>query len=226
MKNTNIFKVLLIISISPDFAYSMMHIPTSPTEAYNIMNIPENASENKIEAFEMLNNQELTNTQSDTIFDHWHNSYCHKDDDKSLIGAILARKSHSVIADLIHNGADVNETESEFLHYFIPVLGFALDRGTDKESVEIIKELIKAKANVNAEIYNRVSDENLYGMMPLLTYATIYSSPEVVQLLINAGAKDCIPDQTSPIQFKKSALMIANELGKKDTARILELSFF
>lgn len=72
--------------------------------------------------------------------------------------------------------------------------------------------LIAAGADVNGITYNRVTDTDVYGMMPLLTYATIYSSAEIVQMFIDAGAKDIVLEE-SPIAFKKTALMIAKELG-------------
>ena len=82
--------------------------------------------------------------------------------------------------------------------------------------------LIKAGADVNATTYNRVEDEHLYGKMPLLTYAVIYSSAEIVQLLVDAGAQDKIIDPESKMSFKKTALMIAQELGKSDVVKVLE----
>ena len=126
------------------------------------------------------------------------------------------------INSLITNDADVNEVDMEFLRCLKPVLRYALDRGVDQESVEIIKTLINAGADVNATTYNRVEDANVYGMMPLLTYAAIYSSVEIVQLLVDAGAKDRILSPTDSITFKKTALAIAQNLGKSDVVQVLE----
>ena len=141
--------------------------------------------------------------------------------DKDFMSAVLNRRNNcSVIADFIKRGANVNACSQIFLRSVTPVLRCALDRGTDKESVEIIKLLIAAGANVNARTYNRVDNEH-YGMMPLLTYAVIYSSPEVVQLFINAGAnKKNVCGDTS-MDYKKTALMAAQELGKTEIVKIL-----
>lgn len=139
----------------------------------------------------------------------------------NLMRAIATKESPSSIALLIAKGEDVNECNMEFLRWLKPVLRYALDRGTDKESVEIIRMLIDAGADVNKITYNRVEDKRVYGMMPLLTYAAIYSSAEIVQILIDAGAKD-IQAEDSPISFKKTALTIAQELGKMDIAKILQ----
>ncbi len=132
----------------------------------------------------------------------------------SLIEAIQNKQPLHTIRQLIMEGEDVNAIDFEFLRYVNPVLRYALDRGTDEESVEIIKMLISNGANVNKVTYNRVSDEKLYGMMPLLTYATIYSSAEIVRILIDAGAKDTIVP--GPLNFEKTALMIAQELEKSE----------
>lgn len=142
------------------------------------------------------------------------------DDCLSLIVAIVNKQSPLKISYLIAKGEDVNEIVSEFLRELKPVLRYALDRGTDSESVEIIRMLIQAGADVNAITYNRVDKPLLYGMMPLLTYAAIYSSAQVAQMFIDAGARDTIlPDEG--ITFKKTALAIAQELGKADIVKIL-----
>lgn len=140
--------------------------------------------------------------------------------DSRLINAIDYKKSLQEIKDLIAKGADVNEVDMEFLRCLKPVLRYALDRGTDQESVQIIKMLVDAGADVNKITYNRVPDEQVYGMMPLLTYAAIYSSTEIVQILIDAGARDRICE--GDLSFKKSALEIAKELDKADVAKVLE----
>lgn len=139
-----------------------------------------------------------------------------------LIQAIANNESPEKIEYLITLGDDVNETESEQPYCCNPVLRYALDRGTDPDSVEIIKMLIQAGADVTARTYNRVQDKRVYGFMNLLTYAALYSSVEVVKLLINAGAHDCTPQYISPIGFGKSALTIAKELGNTDIVHELE----
>lgn len=152
--------------------------------------------------------------------------YCKPDfsayfSDSLLMIAIEDKQSPKEIKRIIAEGADVNEVDSEYIRRLKPVLRYALDRGTDPESVEIIKMLIDADADVNDITYNRVEDQRFYGMMPLLTYAAIYSSTEIVQMLVDAGARDKILSDDT-ITFKKSAFMIAQELGKMDVAVILK----
>lgn len=139
----------------------------------------------------------------------------------SLMKAIEEGESPVVISQLIEQGEDVNAIDSECIRWLKPVLRYALDRGTDKPSIEIIKMLIAAGADVNEVTYNRVTDEKVYGMMPLLTYACIYSSAEIVQLLVNAGSIDTILPNNG-ITFNKSALTIAKELEKTDIIHVLE----
>lgn len=138
-----------------------------------------------------------------------------------LMDAIAGKKNPSEIKHMIFEGANVNEVDFEFLRCLKPVLRYALDRGTDTKSVEIIKMLIAAGADVNATTYNRVEDEHVYGMMPLLTYAAIHSSPEIVQMFVNAGAQDKVTEPQGTIAFKQSALAIAQELGRADVAKVL-----
>lgn len=139
-----------------------------------------------------------------------------------LMQALEDKKSPEIIGKLIKNGENVNATKIAFLRCFKPVLCYAIARGTDAESVKIIKMLLNADANVrDATTYNRVEDTQVYGFMPILTYAAIYSSAEVVQLLIDAGARDSILRE-NPITFKKSALEIAQELGKQDVVNVLQ----
>ena len=57
-----------------------------------------------------------------------------------LIKALENKQSPSEIKRIIAKGADVNEIEYEFLRCCKPVLRYALDRGTDQESVEIIED--------------------------------------------------------------------------------------
>jgi len=138
-----------------------------------------------------------------------------------LMKAIAEKQSAAEVRRLIAKGADVNAVDSEFIRWLKPVLRYALDRGTDSESVEIIRMLIQAGADVNAITYNRIQDKQLYGMMPLFTYAAIYSSAEVVQMFVDAGARDTIYG-TDSIDFQKTALAIAQELAKADVVKVLE----
>lgn len=138
-----------------------------------------------------------------------------------LMRAIATKKPASEVRRLIAEGADVSAVDSEFLRFFNPVLRYALDRGTDAESVEIIRMLIETGADVNANTYNRIQDKQLYGMMPLLTYAAIYSSAEVVQMFVDAGACDRVVGKDATC-FAKTALAIAQELGKQDVVKVLE----
>jgi ankyrin repeat protein len=142
-----------------------------------------------------------------------------------LIFAIKNGASFETIKRLIDSGEDVNAIDIEFLRSYKPVLRYALDRGTDAESVSIIKALLEAGANVNHCTYNRVHDKNLYGMMPLLSYATIYSSPEIVLLFIQYGAdvnQNLGQDRSEPMLSNKTALRYAEELGKKETSSLLK----
>jgi len=139
-----------------------------------------------------------------------------------LMKAIAARQSPTVISQIISRGADVNAVDSEFLRKIKPVLRYALDRGYDDESVEIIKMLIAAGADVNQVTYNRVTDKNVRGMMPLLTYAAIYSSAEIVQILVDAGAQDKIISESDECTFKETALTIAKKLRKSAIVKVLE----
>ena len=142
-----------------------------------------------------------------------------------LIFAIKNGASFETIKRLIDSGEDVNAIDIEFLRLYKPVLRYALDRGTDAESVSIIKALLEADANVNHRTYNRVQDKNLYGMMPLLSYATIYSSPEIVLLFIQHGAdvnQNLGQDRSEPMLSNKTALRYAEELGKKETSSLLK----
>lgn len=148
--------------------------------------------------------------------------YCHQEDSCTLLmQAIQDKKSALEIGHLIAQGADVNAIDCEFLRKIKPVLRYALDRGTDPESVEIIRMLIEAGADVNQLTYNRVTDKRLYGIMPLLTYAAIYSSAEVVQILLEVGATDAVVKNSDSLSFKKTALRIAQELGKTDIINVL-----
>ena len=142
--------------------------------------------------------------------------------DTCLMDAIKNKQPLHIIRQLIMEGEDVNAIDFEFLRWVKPVLRYVLDRGTDEESVKIIKLLISQGANVNVVTYNRIPNSQLYGMMPLLTYAAIYSSAEIVQIFIDAGAKDTILSESS-ITFKKSALMIAQELEKSDIVFVLKV---
>lgn len=152
--------------------------------------------------------------------------YAEMDTYTPLMEAIAREESPEKIALMIAEGADVKEIDSEFLRRYNPVLRYALDRGTDPKSVAIIKMLIDAGANVNEKTYNRtndtVQDIRVYGFMPLLTYAVIYSSAQVVQLFIDAGAQDKVLDLNDSMCFKKTALEIAQELKRTDIVKILK----
>ncbi len=138
-----------------------------------------------------------------------------------LMRAIATKEPASEVRRLIDAGEDVSAVDTEMIRWINPVLRYALDRGTDAESVEIIRMLIQAGADVNAITYNRIQDKQLYGMMPLLTYAAIYSTAEVVQMFVAAGARDTILGKDG-ICFTKTALEIAQELGKTDVVKLLE----
>lgn len=119
-------------------------------------------------------------------------------------------------------GQNADEIYSNFLRAYKPVLRYALDRGTDQETVRIIETLINAGADVNAITYNRVTDRQVYGMMPLLSYAVIYSSPEIVALLIENGADVNCKLCTSSIDSCKTPLQYALELNKHEIVELLE----
>ena len=136
-----------------------------------------------------------------------------------LMAEIQGGASLEKIEGYIASQADVNAVSSECLRYYNPVLRYALDRGTDPESVAIIKALLKAGANPNEPTYNRVSDQSLYGFMPLVCYAVIYSSLEVLELLIKSGADPHLKIETG-LGSKKTALEYAQQLGNKG-AKIL-----
>ena len=139
-----------------------------------------------------------------------------------LMEAIEHNEPPLEVGRLIAEGADVNAVYSEQPHAVKPVLRYALDRGTDPESVEIIRMLIQAGADANQNTYNRVTDKQVYGFMPLLTYAVIYSSAEIVQILIDAGARDDLMLIGGDMAFKKTALAIAQKLGKTDVIKVLK----
>lgn len=138
-----------------------------------------------------------------------------------LMAAIEGGVSLEKVQGYIDYGADVNGVCFEFLRCYNPVLRYALNRGTDPESVAIIKALLVAGADVNQCTYNRVSDQNVYGFMPLISYAVIYSSSEVVQLFIEHGA-DVNQKLDTELGSKKTALTYAQELGKAEVAILLK----
>jgi len=141
-----------------------------------------------------------------------------------LMIAIESGQSPTTVQWLINNGEDVNEAYSEMLRALNPVLRYALDRGSDEETVEIIKILIEAGADVNAITYNRVTDERVYGMMPLISYAVIYSTPEIVEMFINSGADVNYKLSKTSIDGNKTALTYAQELGKEEVTDLLEMA--
>lgn len=138
-----------------------------------------------------------------------------------LMVAIESGDSPEIIKQLIESGEDVNEVYAEMLRAKKPVLRYALDRGTDRASIEIITYLIRSGADVNASTYNRVPDQNVYGMMPLLSYAVLYSSPEVVEILVNSGADVHFKLNETSLDSNKTPLTFARELDKFEVVDIL-----
>jgi len=147
-----------------------------------------------------------------------------------LMDALVKKMPFNMVRYLVEvKKENVNEVDSEMLRHVKPVLRYAIDRGTDAESVAIINYLIEQGARLNEKTYNRTYNdatgkENkiVYGFMPLLTYAVIYSSPEVVQLLVDKGAdlnkiggKDKTDNPHTP-------LCLAYQLGKKEVVEILK----
>lgn len=143
-------------------------------------------------------------------------------DSTKLIDAIIAQEFPEKIKALLDAGEDVNACVCEFLRCFNPVLRYAIDRGTDSDSMDIIKMLVDAGAVVNSKTYNRVDDKRIYGMMPMISYAVIYSTPEVVELLITLGADPHLMFDSCSIDSKKTPLEHARELGKDDMIKLLE----
>ncbi len=142
-------------------------------------------------------------------------------DTSPLIEAIQEKKVVADIRELLDKGADVNAIDMEFLRRRKSVLCYAIDRGKDPESLKIINLLISRGADVNGVIYNRV-EGSFYGFMPLLTYAVIYSSPEVVRLMLDAGAEGKKPVEASDMDFKKSALEVARMLARPEIVKMLK----
>lgn len=138
-----------------------------------------------------------------------------------LMLAIKRGTSFETIQKYIASGANVNAVSIEFLRYYNPALRYVLDRGIDPESVSIIKALLAAGANANQCTYNRVKEQSIYGFMPLISYAVIYSSPKVVQLFIEHGA-DVNQKLDKGLGSNKTALRYAEELGKKESAPLLK----
>jgi ankyrin repeat protein len=133
-----------------------------------------------------------------------------------LARAILA-KSFDSIELLLRAGADVQDVfGGEFPGAGIPILGFALDSG----SIDIIKTIIDAGANVNQLIEGGIFVEKHKGVRnnPLLTYAIANQMPrEVIQLLIQHGA-----DVNQMGYFKVFSLLhIAAATGQADIVRDL-----
>ena len=138
----------------------------------------------------------------------------------TLMIAIKNKEPLKKIKKLITEGADVNAVFSD-MFILLPVLRYALDRGTDEESVKIIKLLIQEGASVNNHTYNRVPNFIRYGMMPLLNYAVIYSSPDIVQLFVDAGANPNKKLKPSGLENNLTALELAYILEKPEIVQIL-----
>lgn len=140
-----------------------------------------------------------------------------------LMRALETKQPLSVIQKLVEEGIDINAVQADFLRIHKPTLRFALERGDDPESIEILRFLIAKGANVNVDTYNRVNDETLYGFMSLLHYAVITCSSEVIQLLLDAGADadvNYIP-QTGSIKNPRTPLQTAKILGRQDIVELL-----
>ncbi len=133
-----------------------------------------------------------------------------------LITAIENKEPLERIEKIIEEGPDVNDCFCEKFGADRPLLRYALDRGTDEESISIIKLLIQKNANVNVDTYKCGRGETYCGYMPLLNYAVIYSSPEVVQLLIDAKA--------NPNEKPKELLGLGNRFTALELARTLKES--
>jgi hypothetical protein len=134
-----------------------------------------------------------------------------------LMDALQFGVSPKQIQKLIDYGENANQVYIEFLRAVNPVLRYALDRGTDEESLEIIRILIEAGADINDFTYNRDTNRENSCMMPLISYAVIYSSPEVVQIFIDAGA-----DVNITSDCHNTPLGYAQELGKDKVAEMFE----
>jgi ankyrin repeat protein len=116
---------------------------------------------------------------------------------------------------------DVNAIDSEMLHLFKPVLRYAIDRGTDAESIAIIRLLLDSGAQVRG-VDTKDTKAHHYGFMPLFSYAVAYSSPEVVQLLIDYGV-----DVNPALEKYKGynahlPLCLAYQLEKPEVVEILK----
>lgn len=154
-----------------------------------------------------------------------HSYHTMTDNPTILMLAIQSGDSLTKIQALIDQGENVNDTYYEFLRARKPVLRYALDRKSDLEKIKIIETLLQAGADVNAVTYNRVTDEKLFGMMPLLSYAVIYSSVEVVQLFIDYGADINCTLAKSYLYNNKTPLEYAKELNKEDIVALLEYKY-
>ncbi len=139
-----------------------------------------------------------------------------------LMDAIVKKQPLEVVMYCVKVGENVNDIDSVFIRHTKPVLRYALDRGIDAESVAIIKFLIESGVDVNEQTYNRVHNKLTYGFMSLLSYAVIYSSSEIVQFLVNAGAQINKVFFDSSIDCPHSPLFLAHKLEKKEIIDILK----
>ena len=137
-----------------------------------------------------------------------------------LMDAIKDEKPFKKIKQIMDEGADVNEVYNDMsMVIWTPVLGFALARREDEETVKIIQLLIREGANVNERIYDGL--QNLAGIMPLLSYAVKYSSPTIVQLLIDAGADVNKRLKSGKLINSLTALELAHILERSDIVQML-----
>ena len=133
-----------------------------------------------------------------------------------LMCALINKEPYQKIQTLIFHGQDVNAVDMEFMRHYNPVLLFALNRGDDPESLKILKLLIDHGADVNGTTYHRVHNKKLFGMMPLLSYAVIHSSKDVIKLLVSSGANPFKKLPEDSLSNPYSSYEIAVILNKKE----------
>lgn len=137
-----------------------------------------------------------------------------------LMCALEMKQPVDEIKQLIEEGEDVDAVEFEFLRAVTPVLRYAIDRGNDMESIEIIRLLLQNRASPDARTYNRRGDEDpTHGFMTVFHYAIIYSSPEVVQTFIEFGAD--VNHCCEYSEYTKSPLETAQLLNRRDMEQVL-----
>lgn len=139
-----------------------------------------------------------------------------------LMDALAQKMPLEVVRYLVEvKKEDVNAIDSEMLHLCKPVLRYAIDRDVDAESVAIIRFLLDSGAQING-VDTKDTKAHHYGFMPIFSYAVAYSSPEVVQLLIDCGA-DVNPDLKKYKGYNAhSPLCLAYQLDKPEVVEILK----